>query len=139
MNSILCCLIQRLISKYVFILYLSTISSHFKCVSSFLFFLIASLLGKWYSWLPFWTAAWGHVCFHANRSSWESIFNKSPEVVTPLQLQCCQRLVELCKQCLLVVYKYATDTRGSLSGVGTDWGNSRYLFTFPRICEFYMT
>lgn len=98
-----------------------------------LLFLIASLLGKWYSWLPFLTASWGHVCFHASRSSWESVFSKSPEV-TPLQLQCCQRLVELCKQCLLVVYKYANDSRGSLSGIGTDWGNSRYLFMFPRLC-----
>uniref|UniRef100_A0A452T5N8 Tubulin tyrosine ligase like 7 n=1 Tax=Ursus maritimus TaxID=29073 RepID=A0A452T5N8_URSMA len=66
-------------------------------------------------------------CFCDSGSSWESIFSKSPEVVTPLQLQCCQRLVELCKQCLLVVYKYATDSRGSLSGIGTDWGNSRYF------------
>ncbi|KAK1339871.1 hypothetical protein QTO34_018429 [Cnephaeus nilssonii] len=60
-------------------------------------------------------------CFCDSGSSWESIFSKSPEVVTPLQLQCCQRLVELCKQCLLLVYKYATETRGSLSGIGTDW------------------
>ncbi|XP_040326711.1 tubulin polyglutamylase TTLL7 isoform X1 [Herpailurus yagouaroundi] len=75
-------------------------------------------------------------CFCDSGSSWESIFNKSPEVVTPLQLQCCQRLVELCKQCLLVVYKYATDTRGSLSGPGTDWSNSRYLL--PGSTQFFM-
>lgn len=75
-------------------------------------------------------------CFCDSGSSWESIFSKSPEVVTPLQLQCCQRLVELCKQCLLVVYKYTTDTRGSLSGVGTDWGNSRYLL--PGSTQFIM-
>ncbi|ELW65394.1 Tubulin polyglutamylase TTLL7 [Tupaia chinensis] len=67
-------------------------------------------------------------CFCDSGSSWESIFSKSPEVVTPLQLQCCQRVVELCKQCLLVVYKYATDTRGSFSGIGPDWGNSRMEF-----------
>ncbi|XP_020041206.2 tubulin polyglutamylase TTLL7 isoform X1 [Castor canadensis] len=75
---------------------------------------------------------WNHgqglwSCFCDSGSSWESIFSKSPEVVTPLQLQCCQRLVELCKQCLLVVYKYAGDTRSSLAGIGPDWGNSRYL------------
>ncbi|XP_055441317.1 tubulin polyglutamylase TTLL7 isoform X1 [Bubalus kerabau] len=75
-------------------------------------------------------------CFCDSGSSWESIFNKSPEVVTPLQLQCCQRLVELCKQCLLVVYKYASDSRGSLSGIGTDWGNSRYLL--PGSTQFFM-
>uniref|UniRef100_A0A4X1UWS7 Tubulin tyrosine ligase like 7 n=2 Tax=Sus scrofa TaxID=9823 RepID=A0A4X1UWS7_PIG len=75
-------------------------------------------------------------CFCDSGSSWESIFSKSPEVVTPLQLQCCQRLVELCKQCLLVVYKYAADSRGSLSGIGTDWGNSRYLL--PGSTQFFL-
>ncbi|XP_070323932.1 tubulin polyglutamylase TTLL7 isoform X2 [Odocoileus virginianus] len=73
-------------------------------------------------------------CFCDSGSSWESIFNKSPEVVTPLQLQCCQRLVELCKQCLLVVYKYASDSRGSLSGIGTDWGNSR-VKNLTNVCS----
>nr|XP_017533803.1 tubulin polyglutamylase TTLL7 isoform X1 [Manis javanica]XP_036868402.1 tubulin polyglutamylase TTLL7 isoform X1 [Manis javanica]XP_036868403.1 tubulin polyglutamylase TTLL7 isoform X1 [Manis javanica] len=84
-------------------------------------------------------------CFCYSGSSWESIFSKSPEVVTPLQLQCCQRLVELCKQCLLVVYKYAADTSGSLSGIGTDWGNSRHtdctglmpIKVFPEEDRFY--
>lgn len=75
-------------------------------------------------------------CFCDSGSSWESIFSKSPEVVTPLQLQCCQRLVELCKQCLLVVYKHTTDTRGSLSGFAPDWGNSRYLL--PGSTQFFM-
>ncbi|XP_060058232.1 tubulin polyglutamylase TTLL7 isoform X5 [Erinaceus europaeus] len=75
-------------------------------------------------------------CFCDSGSSWESIFSKSPEVVTPLQLQCCQRVVELCKQCLLVVYKYSADTRGSLSGIGSDWGNFRYLL--PGSTQFFM-
>ncbi|XP_059545040.1 tubulin polyglutamylase TTLL7 isoform X2 [Myotis daubentonii] len=75
-------------------------------------------------------------CFCDSGSSWESIFSKSPEVVTALQLQCCQRLVELCKQCLLLVYKYSTETRGSFSGIGTDWGNSRYLL--PGCTQFFM-
>ncbi|XP_037354036.1 tubulin polyglutamylase TTLL7 isoform X2 [Talpa occidentalis] len=65
-------------------------------------------------------------CFCDSGSSWESIFSKNPELMTPLQLQCCQRLVELCKQCLLMVYKYTTETRGSFSSIGLDWGNSRY-------------
>ncbi|EDL82440.1 rCG28711 [Rattus norvegicus] len=77
---------------------------------------------------------WSSFC--DSGSSWESIFNKGPEVVTPLQLQCCQRLVELCKQCLLVVYKYTTETRGPISGIGPDWGNSRYLL--PGSTQFLM-
>lgn len=84
---------------------------------------------------------WSHgqglwSCFCDSGSSWESIFSKSPEVVTPLQLQCCQRLVELCKQCLLVVYKYTNETRGPISGIGPDWGNSRYLL--PGSTQFLM-
>lgn len=84
---------------------------------------------------------WSHgqglwSCFCDSGSSWESIFSKSPELVTPLQLQCCQRLVELCKQCLLVVYKYTTETRGPISGVGPDWGNSRYAL--PGTTQFLM-
>ncbi|XP_021503662.1 tubulin polyglutamylase TTLL7 isoform X1 [Meriones unguiculatus] len=78
---------------------------------------------------------WSCFC-DSGRSSWESIFSKSPELVTPLQLQCCQRLVELCKQCLLVVYKYTTETRGPISGVGPDWGNSRYAL--PGTTQFLM-
>ncbi|KAM5256322.1 tubulin polyglutamylase TTLL7 isoform 2-T2 [Ctenodactylus gundi] len=68
-------------------------------------------------------------CFCDSGSSWESIFSKSQDVVTPSQLQCCQRLVELCKHCLLVVYKHTTDTRGSLSGSDADLSNSRYLLS----------
>uniref|UniRef100_A0A8C6QZQ1 Tubulin polyglutamylase TTLL7 n=1 Tax=Nannospalax galili TaxID=1026970 RepID=A0A8C6QZQ1_NANGA len=84
---------------------------------------------------------WSHgqglwSCFCDSGSSWESIFGKSPEVVTPLQLQCCQRLVELCKQCLLVVYKYTTETRGPISGIGSDWGSTRHLV--PGSTQFFM-
>ncbi|KAH0519436.1 Tubulin polyglutamylase TTLL7 [Microtus ochrogaster] len=84
---------------------------------------------------------WSHgqglwSCFCDSGTSWESIFSKSPEVVSPLQLQCCQRLVELCKQCLLVVYKYTNETRGPISGIGPDWGKSRYLL--PGSTQFLM-
>ncbi|XP_061486508.1 tubulin polyglutamylase TTLL7 isoform X5 [Rhineura floridana] len=64
-------------------------------------------------------------CFCNSGSSWETIFSKSTEAVTADQLQCCQRIVELCKQCLLVVYKYATDSRGSLTGINPDWDDTR--------------
>ncbi|KAG8437206.1 hypothetical protein GDO86_008050 [Hymenochirus boettgeri] len=76
---------------------------------------------------------WSHgqglwSCFSNSGTSWETIFCKSTEVVTPQQFQCCQRLVQLCKDCLLVVYKYATDSRGSVAGVSPDWDDTRYLF-----------
>uniref|UniRef100_A0A8D2J7N3 Tubulin tyrosine ligase like 7 n=1 Tax=Varanus komodoensis TaxID=61221 RepID=A0A8D2J7N3_VARKO len=66
-------------------------------------------------------------CFCNSGSSWETIFSKSTEAVTADQLQCCQRIVELCKQCLLVVYKYSSDSRGSLTGTNPDWDDSRYM------------
>ncbi|XP_061486507.1 tubulin polyglutamylase TTLL7 isoform X4 [Rhineura floridana] len=70
-------------------------------------------------------------CFCNSGSSWETIFSKSTEAVTADQLQCCQRIVELCKQCLLVVYKYATDSRGSLTGINPDWDDTRYSLPGP--------
>ncbi|KFU96387.1 Tubulin polyglutamylase TTLL7, partial [Chaetura pelagica] len=74
---------------------------------------------------------WSHgqglwSCFCNSGSSWETIFNKSTEVVTPEQLQCCQRIVQLCKHCLLVVYKYSSDSRGSLTGIIPHWDDTRY-------------
>ncbi|KAI5614687.1 tubulin polyglutamylase TTLL7 isoform X1 [Silurus asotus] len=63
---------------------------------------------------------WNCFC-SSGRSSWESIFSKSSEVVTPQELQCCQRLVQLCRDCLLVVYKFVAESRGSLTGLNPEW------------------
>uniref|UniRef100_A0A672UM51 Tubulin tyrosine ligase like 7 n=1 Tax=Strigops habroptila TaxID=2489341 RepID=A0A672UM51_STRHB len=60
-------------------------------------------------------------CFCNSGNSWETILSKSTEVVTPVQLQCCQRIVQLCKHCLLVVYKYSSDSRGSPTGNSPHW------------------
>ncbi|XP_051480853.1 tubulin polyglutamylase TTLL7 isoform X2 [Apus apus] len=81
---------------------------------------------------------WSHgqglwSCFCNSGSSWETIFNKSTEVVTPEQLQCCQRIVQLCKHCLLVVYKYSSDSRGSLTGIIPHWDDTRYLLPGPSL------
>uniref|UniRef100_A0A8C6NW69 Tubulin tyrosine ligase like 7 n=1 Tax=Nothobranchius furzeri TaxID=105023 RepID=A0A8C6NW69_NOTFU len=56
-------------------------------------------------------------CFSNTSSSWEAIFNKSSEVVSPQELLCCRRLVQLCRDCLLVVYKFVSESRGSLTGL----------------------
>ncbi|XP_039591227.1 tubulin polyglutamylase TTLL7 isoform X1 [Polypterus senegalus] len=66
-------------------------------------------------------------CFSNSGTSWETIFSKSTEVVTPEELQCCQRLVQLCRDCLLVVYKFVADSRGSLTGLSPEWDDTRYL------------
>uniref|UniRef100_A0A4W6E463 Tubulin tyrosine ligase-like family, member 7 n=1 Tax=Lates calcarifer TaxID=8187 RepID=A0A4W6E463_LATCA len=58
-------------------------------------------------------------CFSNTGSSWETIFSKSSEVVSPQELQCCRRLVQLCRDCLLVVYKFVSESRGSLTGLNS--------------------
>ncbi|XP_027538892.1 tubulin polyglutamylase TTLL7 isoform X1 [Neopelma chrysocephalum] len=72
-------------------------------------------------------------CFSNSGSSWETMFSKSPEVVTPEQLQCCQRIVQLCKRCLLVVYKYSADSRASPTGISHHWDDTRYLLPGPSL------
>ncbi|XP_054068846.1 tubulin polyglutamylase TTLL7 isoform X1 [Rissa tridactyla] len=72
-------------------------------------------------------------CFCNSGSSWETIFSKSTEVVTPEQLQCCQRVVQLCKHCLLVVYKHSSDSRGSPTGISPHWDDTRYLLPGPSL------
>uniref|UniRef100_A0A8C7V4R7 Tubulin tyrosine ligase-like family, member 7 n=1 Tax=Oncorhynchus mykiss TaxID=8022 RepID=A0A8C7V4R7_ONCMY len=60
---------------------------------------------------------WSHGQGLWNFSSWETIFSKSSEVVSQQELQCCQRLVQLCRDCLLVVYKFVSESRGTLTGL----------------------
>ncbi|NWJ03537.1 TTLL7 polyglutamylase, partial [Crypturellus undulatus] len=64
-------------------------------------------------------------CFCNSGSSWETVFSRSPEVVTPAQLQCCRRVVQLCKQCLLVVYKHAAESRSALPAAGPKCEDTR--------------
>lgn len=43
--------------------------------------------------------------------SWESIFSKSSFQVTESEFKCCYRIVELCKDCVLIVYQYAFEQK----------------------------
>uniref|UniRef100_A0A671YX08 Tubulin tyrosine ligase-like family, member 7 n=1 Tax=Sparus aurata TaxID=8175 RepID=A0A671YX08_SPAAU len=67
-------------------------------------------------------------CFSNTGSSWETIFGKSSEVVSPQELQCCRRLVQLCRDCLLVVYKFVSESRGSLTGLSPEWDDTSLPF-----------
>ncbi|XP_038571684.1 tubulin polyglutamylase TTLL7 isoform X3 [Micropterus salmoides] len=67
-------------------------------------------------------------CFSNTGSSWEAIFSKSSEVVSPQELQCCRRLVQLCRDCLLVVYKFVSESRGSLTGLSPEWDDTSLPF-----------
>ncbi|XP_029684453.1 tubulin polyglutamylase TTLL7 isoform X1 [Takifugu rubripes] len=76
---------------------------------------------------------WSHgqglwSCFSNSSSSWEHIFSKSSEVVSPQELKCCRRLVQLCRDCLLVVYKFVSESR-SLTGLIPEWDDTSLPFT----------
>ncbi|XP_037325138.1 tubulin polyglutamylase TTLL7 isoform X2 [Pungitius pungitius] len=75
-------------------------------------------------------------CFSNSGSSWETIFSKSSEVVSPQELLCSRRLVQLCQDCLLVVYKFVSESRGSLTGLSPEWDDTRYLL--PVTSQFIM-
>ncbi|KAM8873669.1 tubulin polyglutamylase TTLL7 isoform 3-T3 [Spinachia spinachia] len=75
-------------------------------------------------------------CFSHSGSSWETIFSKSSEVVSPQELLCSRRLVQLCQDCLLVVYKFVSESRGSLTGLSPEWDDTRYLL--PVTSQFIM-
>ncbi|KAM8873668.1 tubulin polyglutamylase TTLL7 isoform 2-T2 [Spinachia spinachia] len=67
-------------------------------------------------------------CFSHSGSSWETIFSKSSEVVSPQELLCSRRLVQLCQDCLLVVYKFVSESRGSLTGLSPEWDDTSLPF-----------
>uniref|UniRef100_A0A8C5BP90 Tubulin tyrosine ligase-like family, member 7 n=1 Tax=Gadus morhua TaxID=8049 RepID=A0A8C5BP90_GADMO len=75
-------------------------------------------------------------CFSNTGSSWESVFSKSSEVVSPQELLCCRRVVQLCRDCLLVVYKFVSESRGSMSGLSPD--SYFFLFFFYPGASLYM-
>jgi len=61
-------------------------------------------------------------CFDPHReATWEIIFKKSSDVIKEEELECCKRIVELCKDCLLIVYQFANETKRFTS-------NSNYKF-----------
>ena len=43
--------------------------------------------------------------------TWELIFNKSTFQITESELKCCYRVVELCKDCVIIVYQYAFENK----------------------------
>lgn len=77
-------------------------------------------------------------CFSSIGASWEMIFSKGGDPISALELNCCRRVVQLCKECLQIVYIYSAEVNfpetgslcvlprqsmGSLQGVPL-WRNS---------------
>ncbi|XP_066298386.1 tubulin polyglutamylase TTLL7-like isoform X1 [Branchiostoma lanceolatum] len=54
-------------------------------------------------------------CFSTSQCSWETIFSKSTDVISPMEMSCCRRIVQLCRQCLLIVYQFAAETKNAVA------------------------
>ncbi|KAJ7986715.1 hypothetical protein DPEC_G00342770 [Dallia pectoralis] len=65
--------------------------------------------------------------FFNTGTSRETVFGKTSELVSSHEVQCCQRLEQLCRDCLLIVYKFVSESRGSLTGFSPEWDDTRYL------------
>ncbi|KAK3777662.1 hypothetical protein RRG08_021773 [Elysia crispata] len=57
-------------------------------------------------------------CFSPTSNTWETIFSKSSENISEPEMDCCRRIVQLCKDCLLIVYKFADEAKNPTSQVG---------------------
>ncbi|KAL3870089.1 hypothetical protein ACJMK2_042702 [Sinanodonta woodiana] len=58
-------------------------------------------------------------CFSSSGgvASWETIFSKSSENISEDELNCCRRIVQLCKDCLLIVYQFASEAKNASHGM----------------------
>lgn len=54
---------------------------------------------------------WNCFTSTTNNTSWESIFSKSSFTVSENELKCCYRIIELCKDCVIIVYQYAFEQK----------------------------
>ncbi|XP_071953872.1 tubulin polyglutamylase TTLL7-like [Antedon mediterranea] len=54
-------------------------------------------------------------CFSSNTScSWDTIFHKNKDSISGVEFMCCERVIELCCQCLLIVYQFAAEAKLSM-------------------------
>lgn len=50
------------------------------------------------------------LSFHFS-NSWETIFSKSTDAISEIEMECCRRITQLCKDCLLIVYQFASEAK----------------------------
>ena len=53
-----------------------------------------------------------YLYFSLHRNSWEMIFSKSSDVISSTEMSCSRRIVQLCRDCLLIVYQFAAEAKG---------------------------
>ncbi|XP_063414069.1 tubulin polyglutamylase TTLL7-like isoform X2 [Mytilus trossulus] len=54
-------------------------------------------------------------CFSSSNgpAGWETIFSKSTENISESDMNCCRRIVQLCRDCLLIVYQFAAEAKNT--------------------------
>ncbi|XP_064605449.1 tubulin polyglutamylase TTLL7-like [Liolophura sinensis] len=99
-------------------------------------------------------------CFSPSGNSWETIFSKSSDTISATEMNCCRRIVQLCRDCLLIVYQFAAEAKtgasvqggevhqsgtsvqrkllsGDGEGVGSNWNRNRAVG--QRVAQLYHT
>ncbi|XP_022315097.2 tubulin polyglutamylase TTLL7-like [Crassostrea virginica] len=56
---------------------------------------------------------WNCFSTTSQNGSWETIFSKSSENICENEFNCCRRIVQLCRDCLLIVYQFAAEAKSS--------------------------
>lgn len=56
--------------------------------------------------------------------SWETIFSKSTLNITENELKCCYRIIDLCKDCVIIVYQYAFEQNNHESKPSSESSNN---------------
>ncbi len=46
-------------------------------------------------------------------NSWETIFSKSSDIISHAEMASCRRIVQLCRDCLLIVYQFAAEAKSA--------------------------
>lgn len=56
---------------------------------------------------------WNCFSTTSQNGSWETIFSKSSENICENEFNCCRRIVQLCRDCLLIVYQFAAEAKST--------------------------
>lgn len=81
-------------------------------------------------------------CFSNLGNSWETIFSKSTEVISMTEMSCCRRIVQLCRDCLLIVYQFAADAKAASAasvvtqGTTSEESDMRHMEVIHRTPDF---
>ena len=74
------------------------------------------------------------LCAGRYSNSWETIFSKSSETISQLELACCRRIVQLCRDCLLIVYQFAAEAKLASPMSTADTAENKHSNRCVNVC-----